>query len=99
MYDHRLKKELSLTDILSYDWMYHTSKDEILKAWDEYRDEISSIGRLATAKKPLMKFQEATIKCPHCGESVSVYGPYKPNYCENCGQHLDWDGIDEWREI
>ena len=74
MYDYRLKKELSLTDILNYDWIYHTSKDEILKAWDEYRDEISSIGRLATAKKPLMKFQEATIKCPHCGESDPYTG-------------------------
>lgn len=41
MYDYRLKKQLSLTDILSYEWIYHTSKDEILKAWDEYRDEIS----------------------------------------------------------
>ena len=99
MYDYRLKKELSLTDILSYDWIYHTSKEEILKAWDEYRDEISSTGRLATSKKPLMKFQEDTIKCPHCGESVPVYGPYKPNFCENCGQHLVWDGVDEWREI
>ena len=84
--------------------MYHTSKDEILKAWDEYRDEISRLARLATSKKPLMKFQEATIKCPHCGESISIYRPYKPNYykpnyCENCGQHLVWDGIDEWREI
>ena len=58
MYDHRLKKELSLADILSYDWIYHTSKDEMLKVWDEYRDEISSIVRLATSKKPLMKFQE-----------------------------------------
>ena len=111
MYDYRLKKELSLTDILSYEWMYHTSKDEILKAWDEYGDEISRLGRLATSKKPLMKFQEDTIKCPQCGESVPIYvpykcgesvsisGPYKPNFCQNCGQHLDWGGIDEWREI
>lgn len=34
MYDYRLNKELTLTDILSFEWIYHTSKDEILKAWD-----------------------------------------------------------------
>lgn len=99
MYDYRLKKQLSLTDILSYEWIYHASKDEILKAWDEYRDEISRLGRLATPKKPLIKFQEDAIKCPKCRESVFVYGPYKPNFCQNCGQHLVWDGIDEWREF
>ena len=99
MYDYRLKKELSLTDILSYEWMYHTSKDEILKAWDEYGDEIGCLGRLAASKKPLMKFQEDGIKCPKCGEYVLVYKSYKPNFCQNCGQHLVWDGIDEWREI
>lgn len=27
--------------------------------------------------------------CPSCNEAV--YGqPYKPNYCEHCGQKLDW---------
>ena len=99
MYDYRLKKELSLTDILSYEWMYHTSKDEILKAWDEYRYEISSLGRLATPKKPLIKFQEDRVKCPKCGKYLSLIGEYKLNFCPNCGQRLVWDGINEWREI
>lgn len=32
MYDYRLNKQLSLTDILSFEWIKYTDKDEILRA-------------------------------------------------------------------
>ena len=99
MYDYRLNKQLSLTDILSFEWIKYTDKDEILKAWDEYGDEINRLGRLATPKKPFMKFREDRLKCPKCGKYLSLIGEYKPNFCPECGQHLAWDGIDQWKEI
>ena len=36
------------------------------------------------AKKPLVN------KCPTCNELVV----YVENYCPNCGQHLDWEGVE-----
>lgn len=98
MYDYRLNKQLSLTDILSFEWIKYTDKDEILKAWDEYGDELSCLGRLVTPKKPLMKFREDGAKCPRCGRYL-FFGASEPNFCSNCGQRLVWDGIDQWKEI
>ena len=52
------------------------------------------------AKEPVKKvyeekifgcqFREVYTACPECGKKLNDLN--KPNYCEHCGQKLDWRG-------
>ncbi len=49
------------------------------------------------AKKPIVNSYnetEADWKCPVCGLNV-VEEPPCCNFCERCGQRLDWNGVEE----
>lgn len=53
------------------------------------------------AKKPI-KQNKYYFNCPFCKkvldieqEDMSIYGMIPPNYCENCGQALDWSKTDD----
>lgn len=35
--------------------------------------------------------------CPNCNRSLTAGPNYQPNYCEECGQKLDFSGI-KWKE-
>lgn len=40
-------------------------------------------------KKPI--YGAANIKCPNCGATLLYYFPsFKIDYCDECGQRLDW---------
>lgn len=39
----------------------------------------------ATPKKPIMRDDNEYLECPNCDYPLS-----KTNYCEHCGQALDW---------
>lgn len=40
-------------------------------------------------KKPV--YGAANIKCPNCGATLLYYFPsFKIDYCDECGQRLDW---------
>lgn len=55
-----------------------------------------------TPKKPTKKSEEVRILgvsttftmwyryCPKCRVMLNPNGYEKPNYCKDCGQHLDW---------
>ena len=45
-------------------------------------------------KKPISSKYEQ-ISCPNCSVSlVYCLHSYKASYCEECGQRLDWEGIE-----
>lgn len=35
--------------------------------------------------------------CPRCGNALSAGPNYQPHYCDQCGQRVDFKGI-EWKE-
>lgn len=44
-------------------------------------------------KKPV--YGAANIKCPNCGATLLYYSHlYKVDYCDECGQCLDWEVIE-----
>lgn len=49
-------------------------------------------------KKPLQKYEHIKeyMYCANCGEYVSnLYAEYKPPYCKQCGQAIDWSDSDD----
>lgn len=45
-------------------------------------------------KKPI-GFKYEQISCPNCSVSlVYCLHSYEGSYCEDCGQRLDWEGIE-----
>lgn len=60
--------------------------------WNAYRDAILGKEERTNGLKPLpMDKSHGYYGCPSCRHIVSSV----QNYCENCGQKLDWKGIGE----
>lgn len=38
-----------------------------------------------------------TCYCPSCGDVLNAGPKYQPNYCSECGQKIDFSGM-EWEE-
>ena len=38
-----------------------------------------------------VEFREVYTACPECGKKLNEL--HKPNYCDNCGQKLDWNKL------
>ena len=46
-------------------------------------------------KKPIESKYGEQISCPHCSATlIYCLHSYKGSYCEECGQRLDWEGIE-----
>lgn len=60
-------------------------KRKPIARWEEYL----KYGFVRTAIK--------TCYCPSCGDVLNAGPKYQPNYCSECGQKIDFSGM-EWEE-
>ena len=79
--------------------------DETVDVWDAYR----AIGTVEECREAVEKRKlKNPVKdkyhhncCPNCGWIVSGEGGYGEEFCphcENCGQAIQWDNLEEWNE-
>lgn len=74
--------------------------NEDAEKWNAYRgigtvEEVKELKEKATPKKPILSKSMMTKKeyqiCPIC-ERLALYDGIKFDYCQYCGQKLDWEG-------
>lgn len=61
-------------------------------------EEVREAVEKQRAKRPKTKMLREDIKwwCPNCGEShVVMYAKKGFDYCQHCGQKMDWSGEDD----
>ena len=54
-------------------------------------------GTMVYNKYGFVRIQVMTTYCPACRKQLNAGPNYMPKCCSECGQKLDWEGI-EWKE-
>lgn len=77
-------------------------KDDTIKVINDYRQTLQELVDKETPKKPVIRgLSFAMHTCPICDKELiitndeTVIYKTKTNYCDNCGQKLDWSDNDE----
>jgi len=98
-------EKLKISNIYGLGHFLHSATEEENKILDQALNELERLQAKETPMK-IGKIEEygitATCKnvsCKRCNQATtfsrrqSVFGKYKPNYCSNCGQKLDWSEL------
>ena len=98
--DNRMNAEeaiKSIDDVLDSDYHYDETLGYELTSDDfEWLEESKKALEKQIPKKPV-SYDRHYFKCPACGEdlgkdedAIYVYQETPPNFCEHCGQKIDW---------